>query len=148
MIERKHHRYGNLAFDRDAIVRAALRAYIEAIFGEFPFKRLSFAACAVPRWTGDLQRGAFYNGNGCGDEDVVGWTEAGVVGLAYELGFGPIEWLDLPVNAVTGGPDDVRGALPALPAELSGPAEIMEVGGCRMEIFEGRRLFLQHDGSS
>jgi len=126
MIERKH-RYGNLVFDRDAIVRAALRAYFEALFGEFPYRRLSFPACAVPRWTGDLQRGAFYNGNGCGDEDVVGWTEGGVVGLAYELGFGPIEWLDLPVDAVTGGPDDVRGALPGLPAELE-PALVLAAG--------------------
>ena len=106
----REHRYGNLVFDRDAIVRAALRAYFEAIFGEGPLKRLSFAACAEPRWTGDLRRGAFYNGDGCGAYNVVGWTEAGVVGLAFELGWGPIEHLDLPVNAVTGGPDDVRGA--------------------------------------
>jgi hypothetical protein len=118
MIARKHRRYGNLVFDRDAIVRAALRAYFEAPLGDFPFRRLSFPACEVPRWTGDLQRGAFYNGGGCGDENVVGWTEAGVVGLGYELGWGPIEHLDLPVAAVTGGPDDVRGALPGLPAEL------------------------------
>ncbi|MEO5726393.1 MAG: hypothetical protein ABI134_34895, partial [Byssovorax sp.] len=55
---------------------------------------------------------------GCGAYNVVGWTEAGVVGLAFELGFGPIDHLDLPVDAVTGGPDDVRGALPGLPAEL------------------------------
>lgn len=126
MIERKH-RYGNLVFDRDAIVRAALRAYLEAIFGNFPLKRLSFPACAVPGWTGDLQRGAFYNGDGCGAYNVVGWTEAGVVGLAYELGWGPIEHLDLPVEAVTGGPDDVRGALPGLPAELS-PALVLAAG--------------------
>jgi hypothetical protein len=126
VIERKH-RYGNLVFDRDAIVRAALRAYLEAIFGEFPLKRLSFAACVEPRWTGDLQRGAFYNGDGCGNYNVVAWTEAGVVGLAYELGFGPIEHLDLPVEAVTGGPDDVRGALPGLPAELE-PALVLATG--------------------
>src|SRR5215813_8158757 len=126
MIERKH-RYGNLVFDRDAIVRAALRAYFESIFGNFPLKRLSFPSCADPRWTGDLQRGAFYNGDGCGAYNVVGWTEAGVVGLAYELGWGPIEHLDLPVNAVTGGPDDVRGALPGLPAELE-PALVLAAG--------------------
>ena len=127
MIERKHRRYGNLVFDRDAIVRAALRAYVEAIAGGHPFNRLSFAACNEPRWTGDLQRGAFYNGDGCGDYNVVGWTEAGVVGLAYELGWGPIEHLDLPVSAVTGGPDDVRGALPGLPAELT-PALVLAAG--------------------
>ncbi len=126
MIERKH-RYGNLVFDRDAIVRAALRAYVEAIFGAHPFNRVSFTACAVPRWTGDLQRGAFCNDNQEGDYDVVGWTEAGVVGLAYQLGFGPIEHLDLPVEAVTGGPDDVRGALPGLPAELE-PALVLAAG--------------------
>jgi hypothetical protein len=125
MIERKH-RYGNLVFDRDAIVRAALRAYIEAIFAGL-LRRLSFPACAEPRWTGNLRRGAFYNGDGCGNYNVVGWTEAGVVGLAYELGWGPIEHLDLPVNAVTGGPDDVRGALPGLPDELE-PALVLAVG--------------------
>ncbi|MFT3768422.1 MAG: hypothetical protein QM820_23485 [Minicystis sp.] len=123
MVERKH-RYGNLVFDRDAIIRAALRAYFEAIFGGPPLNRVSFAACAVPRWTGDLQRGAFYNGNQEGDYHVVGWTEAGVVGLAYDLGFGPLQHLDLPVSAVTGGPDDVRGALPGLPAELE-PALVL-----------------------
>jgi hypothetical protein len=123
MIERKH-RYGILVFDRDAIVRAALRAYVEAIFGNFPLNRLSFPACAVPRWTGDLQQGAFYNGDGCGNDDVVAWTETGVVGLAFELGWGPIQQLGLSVDAVTGGPDDVRGALPGLPDELE-PALVM-----------------------
>ena len=91
VIARKHRRYGNLVFDRDAIVRAALRAYFESIFGEGPLTRVSFAACAEPRWTGDLQRGAFYNGDGCGAYHVVGWTEAGVVALAFELGWGPLE---------------------------------------------------------
>jgi hypothetical protein len=126
MIERKH-RYGNLVFDRDAIVRAALRAYFEAIFGDFSLRRLSFPACIHPWWTGDLQRGAFYNGDGCGDYNVVGWTEAGVVGLAFHMGFGPIDHLRLPVEAVTGGPDDVRGALPGLPAELE-PALVLAAG--------------------
>lgn len=124
MIERKH-RYGNLVFGRDTIVRAALRAYVEGTL--HGVARFSFPACEEPRWTGDLQRGAFYNGGGSGDYNVVGWTEAGVVGLAYELGFGPIEWLDLPVDAVTGGPDDVRGALPGLPAELE-PALVLAAG--------------------
>lgn len=123
MIER-NHRFGRLVFDRAAIVRAALRAYVEGIFGNFPLKRLSFPASAVPRWTGDLKRGAFCNDNQCGAYEVVAWTEVGVVGLAYELGFGPIQQLDLSVDAVTGGPDDVRGALPGLPDELE-PALVM-----------------------
>ena len=128
MVERKH-RYGNLVFDRDAIVRAALRAYVEAIVNQSPDRRLplSFTACDSPGWTGDLKQGAFYNGNLEGDYNVVAWTEAGVVGLAYELGFGPIEHLDLPVDAVTGGADDVRGALPGLPDELE-PALVMATG--------------------
>ncbi|MDI3289337.1 hypothetical protein [Polyangium sp. 15x6] len=126
MIERKH-RYGNLVFDRNAIVRAALRAYFEAIFGSGALKRLSFPACADPRWTGDLERGAFYNGDGCGNYEVVAWTEASVVALAYELGWGPIEQLGLSASAVTGGPDDVRGALPDLPEELE-PALVMATG--------------------
>src|SRR5512132_4360386 len=126
MIERTT-RFGHLVFDRDAIVRAALRAYVEAIAGWHQFNRVSFTACNEPRWTGDLQRGAFYNGDGCGNYNVVAWTEAGVVGLAFELGFGPIEHLDLPIDAVTGGPDDVRGALPGLPAELT-PALVLAAG--------------------
>jgi hypothetical protein len=121
MIERQH-RYGNLVFDRDSIVRAALRAYVEGVLARLA--RFSFPASSVPRWMGDPKRGAFYNGDGSGNEDVVAWTEAGVVGLAFELGWGPIQQLGLSVDAVTGGPDDVRGALPGLPAELE-PALVM-----------------------
>jgi hypothetical protein len=40
------------------------------------------------------------------------------VGLAYEEGNGPIERFGLAVDAITGGPDDVRAALPELPAAL------------------------------
>ncbi len=125
MVERKH-RYGNLVFDRDAIVRAALRAYVEAIVNHSRDRRLplSFTACDSPGWTGDLTRGAFYNGDLEGNNDVMAWTEAGVVGLAYKLGFGPIEHLGLSVDAVKGGPDDVRAALPELPAELEPALEI------------------------
>jgi hypothetical protein len=128
MIER-NHRFGRLVFDRDAIVRAALRAYVEAVLARNRFRRLtlSFPVCDVPGWTGDLQRGAFYNGDGCGGYEVVAWTETGVVGLAYELGFGPIEQLGLSVDAVTRGPDDVRAALPGLPAALES-ALVMATG--------------------
>jgi hypothetical protein len=57
----------------------------------------------------------------------VAWTESGVVGLAYELGWGPIQQLGLSLDAVTGGPDDVRGAVPGLPAEIE-PAFGMAAG--------------------
>jgi hypothetical protein len=127
MIERSH-RCGRLVFDRDAIVRAALRAYVEAVIAEVG--RHNFPPCVEPRWTGNLQRGAFYNGNGGGDYEVTAWTEAGVVGLAYELGFGPLERLGLAVDAVTRGPDDVRGALPGLPAALES-ALVMAAGMLR-----------------
>jgi hypothetical protein len=124
MIKRNHH-FGCLVFDHDAIVRAALRAYIESVLVGYPLQCMSFSVSSFyPRWLGDLQRGAFDNGDGCGNNDVVAWTEAGVVGLAYELGFGPIEQLGLSKDAVTGGPDDVRGALPGLPDELE-PALVM-----------------------
>jgi len=124
MIERKH-RYGNLVFDRDAIVRAALRAYVEIPLARVdPLRRHSYTVCSGTNWAGDVQRGAFYNDDGCGAYDVVAWTEAGVVGLAFELGFGPIEHFGLSVDAVTGGPDDVRGAVPGLPDELE-PAFVM-----------------------
>ncbi len=126
MIER-NHRFGHLVFDRDTIVRAALRAYVEAIFGNYPLQRLSFPASAGAMWAGDLRRGALYNDDRCGAYEVVAWTETGVVGLAFELGFGPIEQLGLSVDAVTGGPDDVRGALPGLPAELES-ALVMAAG--------------------
>lgn len=109
---------GTLVFDRDAIVRAALRAYIEAYLAWVdPLERLRPVA-ATAEWRGDLQRGAFYNGNGCGDYEVVAWTETGVVALAFAMGFGPLEQLGLARAAVTGGPDDVRGAVPGLPLEL------------------------------
>lgn len=121
-------RFGNLAFDRDAIVQAALRAYVETYLARLdPRKRHNFPASAAAFWLGDLQRGAFLNDNVCGSYEVVAWTAAGVVGLAFELGWGPIEQLGLSVDAVTGGPDDVRGAVPGLPAELE-PAFVMAVG--------------------
>ncbi len=127
MVERQHD-YGRLVFDRDAIVRAALRAYIENMFARVdPLERHRFIASSANEWVGNLQRGAFYNDNREGDYEVVAWTEAGVVGLAYELGCGPIEQLDLSDDAVTGGPDDVRGAVPGLPAELES-AFVMAVG--------------------
>src|SRR5262249_14392804 len=124
----KPRRLGRCFFDRDAIVRAALRAYVENVLAWLdPLERHPFAAAFVPRWTGDLQRGAFSNGDGRGSYEVVAWTEAGVVGLAYERGFGPIEQLDLSASLVKGGPDDVRAALPLFPAELE-PALEMAVG--------------------
>ncbi len=117
----------NVVFDRNAIVRAALRAYIEAYLAwADPRTRLLPASCEV-MWTGDVRAGAFFNGNGCGDYDVVAWTEAGVVGLAYELGWGPLEQLRLSLDAITRGPEDVRGAVPGLPAELES-AFVMAAG--------------------
>ncbi len=116
-----------VVFDRDAIVRAALRAFIEAYLACVdPLKRLHPVSCEM-MWEGDLQRGAFFNGNGSGDHDIVAWTETGIVGLAYELGWGPLEQLGLSRDAVTGGPEDVRGAVPNLPAELE-PAFLMAAG--------------------
>ncbi|MDC3957238.1 hypothetical protein [Polyangium jinanense] len=116
MVTRNHPR-GRLVFDRDAIVRAALRAYVEAILATLP-NGPAYPVCDISEWTGDVQRGAFMTRDGCGAYDVVAWTEAGVVGLAYELGFGPIAHFGLTPDTVTGGPEDVRGAVPGLPAEL------------------------------
>lgn len=131
MIER-NTRFGALVFDRDAIVRAALRAYVEAVIANVGPH--DFPPCTSPDWTGNLQRGAFYNGDGSGSYDIMAWTEAGVLGLAYELGFGPIEQLGLSPDAVTRGPDDVRGALPGLPAELE-PALVLATN----MLYEGAR---------
>jgi len=116
MVVRNHPR-GRLVFDRDAIVRAALRAYVEARVAKFP-NGPAYPVCEYSEWTGDVQRGRFRNDDGCGGYEVVAWTDAGVVGLAYELGFGPIAHFGLTPDTVTGGPDDVRGAVPGLPAEL------------------------------
>lgn len=118
--------FGHLEFDRDAIVRAALRAYVEGYIALLP-NCLSFPAADGGVWWGNLQRGILYNGDGCGNEEVIAWTEAGVVGLAYELGAGPIEQLGLTPETVTGGPDDVRGAVPGLPTELE-PVFLMAAG--------------------
>src|SRR5690242_2278394 len=106
MIERSIPCFGRLVFDQDAIVRAALRAYVETSLRRIA--RFGFPAADGAEWTGDLQRGAILNDDGCGSYDVVAWTEAGVVALAFELGWGPLEQLGLSVDAVTGGPDDVR----------------------------------------
>ncbi len=153
MIERKH-RYGHFVFDRDAIVRAALRAYVETMVKDSPNRRLplSFPVCDNTGWVGDLRRGAFYKGGGggpAGSYDVVAWTDVGVVALAYELGFGPIEQLGLSADAVTGGPDDVRGALPGLPDELE-PAlvfatSMLEVGSNHGEKRAGVGFWLYGD---
>jgi hypothetical protein len=116
MVTRNHPR-ARLVFDRDAIMRAALRAYVESMVAGLP-NGLWFEVFSEAYWKGDVQRGALFNQDGCGGNDVVAWTEAGVVGLAYELGFGPIALLGMSPDTVTGGPDDVRGAVPGLPAEL------------------------------
>ncbi|MRG95689.1 hypothetical protein [Polyangium spumosum] len=125
MIERVTCDFGRLVFDRDAIVRAALRAYVEYLLEGI--SRFWYPASEGAMWEGDLQRGAIYNVNLEGDYEVVAWNEAGVVGLAYQAGQGPIEQLGLSLDAVTRGPDDVRGAVPGLPAELE-PAFVMAVG--------------------
>lgn len=128
MIERPTPPFGRLAFDRDAIVRAALRAHIETYLANVdPLDRHRFAVSFRGDWVGDIQRGAFCNDDGCGSYEVVAWTEAGVVGLAYELGWGPIAQLGLSRETVTGGPDDVRAAVPELPDELE-PAFMTAVG--------------------
>lgn len=115
-------RFGLLSFDRDAIVRAALRGYVEDNVATL---RHSLATRSIEGvWEGNLQRGLLGNGNGCGDNEVIAWTEEGVVGLAYELGWGPVEQLGMTYETVTGSVEDVRGAVPGLPEELE-PAFLM-----------------------
>ena len=139
-----------LVFDRDAIVHAALRAHVERSLAEVdPLQRLQFTASGQPSWTGDLQRGAFFNGDGCGNDDVVAWSETGVVGLAHELGFGPLEQLGLSLDAVTGGPEDIRAAVPEIPAELEAAflmaAGMLEVTGKHGEMLAGVGFWLDGD---
>lgn len=114
-----------------------------------PLQRLQFTASGQPCWTGDLQRGAFFNGDGCGNDDVVAWNETGVVGLAHELGFGPLEQLGLALDAVTGGPEDIRAAVPELPAELEAAflmaAGMLEVTGKHGEMLAGVGFWLDGD---
>lgn len=124
MVTRNHPR-ARLVFDRDAIVRAALRAYIESNVAGLP-NGVGYEVCDQAYWKGDVQWGTFCNFNGGGGHEVIAWTDAGVVGLAYELGWGPIEQLGLSLHAATGGPDDVRGAVPGLPPELE-PAFVRAV---------------------
>jgi hypothetical protein len=133
-------RLDNRDFDRATIVRVALRTYVEAVFvGVDPLRRYDFPPCAEPRWTGDLKRGAFFNGDGHGAYDVVAWTEAGIVGLVYEPGLGPIEQLGLSASAVTRGPDDVRAALTRLPSELE-PALVLAAGMLEEGSVHGEKL--------
>ena len=111
--------FGPILFNRDAIVRAALRAYVECILAPLdPLARHVLTACVVPKWTGNLQRGAFFNGDGCGNYDVVAWTEAGIVGLVYKRSATAIEQLGA---ALPGLPDEL---LPALDMA----AELLEAG--------------------
>jgi hypothetical protein len=117
--------YGRLVFDRDAIVRAALRAYVEYYLRRIA--RFGYPASFGMEWEGDPQRGAIFNTDGEGNDEILAWNEAGVVGLAHDGGQGPIQQLGLKLDAVTGGPDDVRGAVPGLPAELES-AFVMAVG--------------------
>lgn len=137
MIERTTDRFGRLIFGRNAIVRAALRAYVEGYVARLP-NCLSFPAADGAIWTGDVQQGALYNDNGEGDYEVIAWTEVGVVGLACQLGFGPIEQLELSLDAVTGGPDDVRAAVPGLPDELES-AFVMAAGMLEVGLEHGER---------
>lgn len=113
--------YGDrvLFFDRDAILRAALRSYVETILADvcLPERYRVWTSCYVD-WRGDVQTGAFFSNDGEGNDHTVGWTKTGVVGLAYELGWGPLQQLGLSISAVTRGPDDVRGAVPGLPPDL------------------------------
>lgn len=118
----------NLVFDRDAIVRAALRAYVESLLAWVdPLERHKFAVADCAAWTGDLEQGSFFNYHDSLDYEVVAWTEVGVVGLALDYGQGPIQQLGLSIDDATGGPDDVRGAVPDLPEELE-PAFVRAVG--------------------
>jgi hypothetical protein len=108
--------FGRLEFDRDAIIHTALRGLVEDVVFKL-WDSLGMRSIYDGVWTGNLKRGTVANLND-GDHEVIAWTEAGVVGLAYELGFGPIDQLGLTPDTVTGGPDDVRGAVPGLPGEL------------------------------
>jgi hypothetical protein len=114
--------------DRDSIIRAALRAYIESVFAKVdPLNRHPFAALFTPRWTGDLKQGAFRSTDESGSYEVLAWSEAGVVGLAYEKGYGPVEHLELPITDVKGSLDDVRIAVTEMPRDLE-PTLVMAVG--------------------
>ncbi|MBK9265002.1 MAG: hypothetical protein IPM54_35125 [Polyangiaceae bacterium] len=55
MVIRNHPR-GRLVFDRDAIVHAALRAYIESMVAGLP-SGLRYEVCDQTYWKGDVQRG-------------------------------------------------------------------------------------------
>lgn len=134
----RHHPWAQLVFDRDVVVRAALRAYVESMVEALP-NGLWLPVCDISEWKGNARDGAFRHDDGCGAYEVIGWSEAGVVGLAYELGFGPIDQLGLSQDTVTGGPEDVRGAVPGLPSELE-PAFQMAASmlDTRSDLYEGK----------
>lgn len=137
MVERAH-RYGRLVFDRDAIVRAALRAHVEGRIAALP-NGLWFPVNKESRWTGNVQDGAFRNDDGCGGYEVIAWSKEGVVAFGYQLGFGPIAHFRLTPDTVTGGPDDVRGAVPGLPAELEPTFQLAaRLLDRRNDVYEGK----------
>lgn len=147
MIERNVPVFGRLFLDRDAIVHAALRAYIESVVAKLP-NCLGMPSIEQPFWTGDRNQGAILNQTSGINYEVVAWSETGVVGLAFD-GQGPIDQLGLEVDAVTGGPDDVRGAVPGLPEELEDAfvraVGLLEVGPEHGEKWAGAGFWLLGD---
>lgn len=119
--------FGRLTFDREAIIHTALRGLVEDLVFKL-WDGLGMRSIYNGVWTGNLQRGTVANFDGSGSNEVIAWTELGVVGLGYELGAGPVEQLGVAPETLTGGPDDVRGAVPGLPPELE-PAFLMAVNG-------------------
>jgi len=108
------HPLGYLVFNREAIIRAAFRAYVEVTLAYLdPRQCHPIPPDCGQTWTGDLQRGAL-----AGDMTVA-WNEAGVVGIVFESRWRSSASLEsLPEGPVATNPDDVRSVVPDLPDEL------------------------------
>jgi len=105
------HPLGYLVFNREAIIRAAFRAYVEVTLAYLdPRQCHPMPPDCGHIWTGDFQRGALAGNM------TVAWNEAGVVGIVFEGCWRPSE--SVPEGPVATNPDDVRGVVPNLPDEL------------------------------
>ena len=109
---------GPRTFDRDTIVGAILYSAIAAATVHYHWRAPLWDAPWDVLWSGDRTRGEALLDNLEGDTAAVAWDAAGLVALEFELGFGPLEALNLRADAITGGPEDVRRAVAGMPEAL------------------------------
>lgn len=107
-------------FDPDTIIAGAIgSALLVAVARAFEDSSVpgTWVECDL---SGDRSKGSFVGGDGEGNVSVLAWEGRALVAFEYRLGFGPAQQLDRSPDALTRGPEDVRGFVPGMPAELEG----------------------------